>query len=292
MSDPGAFARLRGNWAAALGRIRLARSRQPPVDWARVALTVAGGLALVVFVAVLYDARVIAWTRTVPLPVRAGFEWITRFGQSGWLLIPTGLVALVVALGDWRRVSRVNAAAWWEIGTFAAVLFVVVAASGIATDIIKPIVGRFRPDFVPGGGAFAFAPLAFGGYANYSFPSGHATTMAAVAIMAAFVPGVVTAPIVIAAGLVAISRVMIDVHFPSDVVGGSLVGVGVGLVILRLMTLAGIGFVVRPDGRIHRRLGVLSRLRRRRDGYEGLFPALWIALSPRRGGRKPPPDPQ
>ena len=247
------------------------------MDWGRFAAIVAVGLVLVIFTAIFYDARVIAWTETAPSGVRGFFGWVTRFGKSDWLLIPTGIIAVVVALGDWRRVSRTNAAAWWEIGTFAVVLFVVVAASGLATDIVKPIVGRFRPDFVPEG-AFAFAPFSLGGYSHYSFPSGHATTMAAVAVIAAFVPSVVTVPIVIATALVAFSRVMISVHFPSDVVGGALIGIGVGYFILRVMADAGILFVRRPNGMIRARFGVLRRLRRRKDGLAGLFPALWTAL--------------
>ena len=82
----------------------------------------------------------------------------------------------------------------------------------------------------------------------------------------------------------AISRVMIDVHFPSDVVGGVLVGVGYA--ILRLMADAGILFINRRDGSVRSRFGVLRRLRRR-HGLSGLFPALWIALGGR--GAQPPP---
>jgi len=213
------------------------------------------------------------------------FERATRLGQSDWLLIPAGIVVVLVTLGDWRRVGRVYAAAWWEIASFAAVLFVVVAGSGLVTGIIKPIVGRSRPDYLHDG-VFAFTPFSVGGYANYSFPSGHATVMAAVAVMAVFVPSAVTTPIVIVAGIVAISRVMIDVHFPSDVVGGALVGFGVGYVILRLMADAGILFINRRDGSVRSRFGVLRRLRRR-HGLSGLFPALWIALGGR--GAQPPP---
>ena len=285
MNEFNLVGRIRGNWALALRRLHVARTRQPLPDWGRLGLIIAAGVALVVFTGVLYDARVIAWTHTVPHFVRASFQWVTRLGQSGWLLIPAGAIVIVVSLGDWRRVSRVAAAAWWEIAAFAAVLFLVVAATGLATDAIKPIVGRFRPDDVQGG-VFAFTPLSLGGYAHYSFPSGHATTMAAVAVMAAFVPSIVTTPIVIAAAIVAISRVMIDVHFPSDVVGGILVGIGVGYLILRWMADAGIVFINRQDGSVHSRFGVLRRLRRR-HGLGALFPALWVAL----GGRSNQPPP-
>ncbi len=109
--------------------------------------------------------------------------------------------------------------------------------------------------------------------------------MAAVAVLATFVPGVVTVPIIIATAIVAISRVMIDVHFPSDVVAGALVGFGVGYVILRSMADAGIVFISRR-GVVTSRFGVLRRLRRRGQ-LANLFPALWVALG--RQPRQPPP---
>lgn len=283
--------RIRRNWELAAGRLRAAPKRLAPIDRRRAAFLIAAGIVLIVLVGILFDARAIAWSRTLPPPVRGTFDWITQWGKSGWLLIPSGILVVVVMLGDWRRVSRANAAAWFEIATFAAVLFVVVAATGLTTDIIKPLVGRFRPDYVEQG-AFAFAPLSFGGFSNYSFPSGHATTMAAVAVMATFVPGVVTVPIVIAAGLVAVSRVIIGVHFPSDVVGGTLIGFGVGYLILRAMTAAGIVYAVRRGRRRHR-FGTVRRLHRRGGRLAELFPALWTALSPSPSPAPiPPPDPQ
>jgi undecaprenyl-diphosphatase len=276
--------RVAANWNGTLRRLSRARRAEPPVDWRRAGLLAAAGVAFVVFVAIAYDARAIAWSHTLSPGVRGFFGWITRFGTSGWLLIPSGIIVIVVSLGDWRRVSRASAAAWWEIATFAAVLFAVVAASGIVTDIIKPIVGRARPDYVHGG-VIALTPFSFGGYSHYSFPSGHATTMAAVAMLVAFVPSVVTVPVVIAAAAVAVSRVIIDAHFPSDVAGGTMVGLAVGYFILRWMKSAGLVFVDRRDGTVRRRFGVLRRLART-HGLSSLFPALWLALGL---GRQPPP---
>ena len=284
MNAPELLRRVQTNWSGALKRLRRARQVQPPVDWRRAGFFAAAGLAFVVFVAIAYDARAIAWSQTLSPAVRGFFGWITRFGRSGWLLVPSAAVVVVVSLGDWRRVSRAAAAAWWEIATFAAVLFAVVAVSGIITDIIKPIVGRSRPEYAEGG-VIALTPLSFGGYPHYSFPSGHATTMAAVAVLAAFVPSVITVPVVVAAATVAISRVIIDAHFPSDVAGGTMVGLAVGYLILRWMKSAGLVFVNRTDGTSRGRFGVLRRLART-HGLSFLFPALWLALGL---GRQPPP---
>ncbi len=284
MNSPEILRRVQTNWSGALRRLSRARQPPPPVGWRRAGFLAAAGLAFVVFVALAYDARAIAWSHTLSPGVRGFFGWITRFGKSGWLLVPSGVIVIVVSLGDWRRVSRAAAAAWWEIATFAAVLFAVVAASGIVTDIIKPIVGRARPDYVHGG-VIALTPFSFGGYSHYSFPSGHATTMAAVAMLAAFVPSVVTVPIVVAAAMVAVSRVIIDAHFPSDVAGGTMVGLAVGYLILRWMKSAGLVFVDRRDGTVRSRFGVLRRLARS-HGLGTLVPALLLALG---FERQPPP---
>lgn len=274
-------ARIADNFAPVAHRIRRARAEQPPFDWAVFGFAIAGGLVLVFAVGFFLDERVMNWAATLPDGVKAFFRWLTRFGRSDWLLVPTGIIAIAVAFGDWRRVNRRVAAAWWEIGTFAAVLFVVVAATGLTTDVFKPIVGRLRPGFITDT-VFAFSPFTFG-YQNYSFPSGHATTMGAVAVFAAFAPGILTIPIIAATALVAVSRVVIGAHFASDIVGGAMIGVGVGYLILRGMADAGIVFVVRANGRIGRRLGVVRRLNRRRAGPGALVAGLWKAWTARLG---------
>jgi membrane-associated phospholipid phosphatase len=261
--------RLRDNLAPVSKRLCAARAQRTKTNRALAAAFVIGGLIAVVTVGLVLDAPVIAWTRTLPEWIHDLFRRITRWGRSDWLLIPTGVVALAVVVGDWRRVNRPVAAAWWEIGTFAVVLFLVIAASGLTTDLLKPMVGRMRPEYVTGG-AFEFNPFTLGGYSHYSFPSGHATTMGAVAVFAAFAPGILTVPIIAATALVAISRVIIGVHYPSDVVGGALIGIGVGYLILRAMAAAGIVFVVRPNGNIGRRFGVTRRLHRRGSSIRGM----------------------
>ncbi len=273
--------RLADNFRPVAHRLRRARADQAPFDWAVAGFAVAGGLVLILAVGYFLDEPLMDWAATLPDGVQGFFGTLTRFGRSDWLLIPTGIIAIAVTFGDWRRVSRRVTAAWWEIGTFAAVLFVVVAATGLTTDLLKLVVGRFRPGYVTDT-VFAFAPFTFA-YENFSFPSGHATTMGAVAVFAAFAPGILTIPIIAATALVAISRVIIGVHFASDIVGGALVGVGLGYMILRGMADAGIVFVVRADGRIGRRLGVVRRLNRRRAGPGAMAAGLWKAWTARLG---------
>lgn len=95
-------------------------------------------------------------------------------------------------------------------------------ASGLVTPLIKQVVGRARP-FV-GEGTHSFDP--FGGKSRESFPSGHATNaFAAATAIAAHYDSLAARTIIysIATG-VAYARVNDNVHWPSDVVAGALIG--------------------------------------------------------------------
>ncbi len=66
-----------------------------------------------------------------------------------------------------------------------------------------------------------------------SFPSGHATVAFALATaLAQDRPGL-RAPLYAVAVLVAVSRVYLGVHHPSDVVAGAVLGAGMGLLVAR-----------------------------------------------------------
>jgi undecaprenyl-diphosphatase len=275
--------RLGANLRPVANRLRGTHLKRAPwVDPTRWAIATAIGIVLVVVVAIGLDNVALGWGHALWPSTRGFFEWITRYGKSDWLLIPTGVLVIVVVFGDWRQVDRRIAAGWGEVAGLAAAFFLVVAISGLSIDIIKPIVGRWRPNFVENG-AFAFSPFTFGGYAHYSFPSGHATTVAAAAIFGFFaLPLRWGIAVAVATALVAFSRVVVNAHHTSDVIGGVLAGLGIGYLLIRVLAEAGIGFTVRADGTIHPRVGVLDQLRRRREGgLAMMFPNLWIALRPR-----------
>lgn len=64
----------------------------------------------------------------------------------------------------------------------------------------------------------------------HSFPSGHAARMAMLAVLAAALgPAWLAWLLLVWAPLVALARVAMGVHYLSDVIGGALLGIGVGL---------------------------------------------------------------
>ena len=71
---------------------------------------------------------------------------------------------------------------------------------------------------------------------KYSFPSGHTTTAFAMAtaLSLSYKEWYVAVPAYLYAGIVGYSRMRLGVHFPTDVLGGIVLGVGSGLLVWQL----------------------------------------------------------
>ena len=98
------------------------------------------------------------------------------------------------------------------------------AASFLSNTVIKPLVGRRRPDAERTHAARRIGRVPW----TSSFPSGHSASAAVATATALELPaaGVALAPV---AAAVAYSRVHVGVHYPSDVIVGGMIGVGVAL---------------------------------------------------------------
>jgi len=197
-------------------------------------------------------------------PVRV----LTDFGKSAyvlWLLVGI-LVALALMIPRWRGSSR---SPLLSLGTHLQFVFFAVLVPVLAGEVIKWIVGRGRP-FV-GGEANAFNFAHFAGTEAYaSFPSGHAITSFALAFAVSAVWPQARPAMIVYAILIAISRLVLLAHHPSDVVAGALIGV-VGAMLVRYWFAARrLGFAIRRDGAIvplaGPSLGHLKRVAREPSG--------------------------
>lgn len=95
--------------------------------------------------------------------------------------------------------------------------------SSLITGSLKGLVGRHRPH--ENDGAFVFEPLS----GHTSFPSGHSTlAFAAVTPWLMYYPGLVTPGLLVVAGATAISRLVVNRHWMTDVIAGSAIGFGTG----------------------------------------------------------------
>ncbi|MDM7854519.1 phosphatase PAP2 family protein [Cellulomonas alba] len=147
-----------------------------------------------------------------PALLRALVDW-------QWVFLPTHVVGLGVvgALVFWWRTGQATRA-WWAIATM-------LAAWGLS-NVVKELARRARPVIEQ--------PVETA--RGYSFPSGHAANTAAVTTTlvvmvwpllrsrASKVAAVAGA--VVLTSLTSLDRVLLGVHFPTDVTAGVLFGVG------------------------------------------------------------------
>ncbi len=131
-----------------------------------------------------------------------------------------------------------------RLGTIAHQAMFAIASilsAGIIVNIVKYIVGRPRPHLVDTIGPFGFKPFDFT-YHYVSFPSGHACTAAVLATLIGLWFPRLRIPAYTALALIAVSRVFVRAHYPSDVLIGFMVGTVTTLILARFLAQMGILF--------------------------------------------------
>lgn len=138
------------------------------------------------------------------------------FGVNTWLqltMLGDGAIALVMVLPSIRRAPR----CFWA--ALAAAVF-----AGLWTQVTKQFIDVPRPLAVFGAGEFFHAGPA---YRQVSFPSGHAAAafaLAGIGVMGLAGGRAARVLLMLMAALVGLSRIMIGVHWPVDVLWGMVGG--------------------------------------------------------------------
>ena len=97
--------------------------------------------------------------------------------------------------------------------------------------LIKNIVGRVRPYEV-----INELTILIEKQSDKSFPSGHtAASFAFVSVLWFVAPKKVSVPFTVLASLVAFSRLYLGVHYPTDIIGGVIVGAICGFMAVKLI---------------------------------------------------------
>jgi membrane-associated phospholipid phosphatase len=223
-------------------------------------LSAALGAAIIVLMYAI-DAWEIAQMPKRGTPSLWWLRILTDFGKDEYALSVLGglLIAVAIVAPALRGIQR---ALLLGLGTRLQFIFLAVAVSNLVTEVLKFCIGRGRP-FVGGeANAFHFSHFA-GNPAYYSFPSGHATTAFALALAVSAVWPQARVAMAIYALIIAMSRLVLLAHHPSDVVAGGMVGI-VGTVFVRYWFAARrLGFAIQRDGSIVSLVGPSSgRLKR------------------------------
>lgn len=263
MSVTNGFNRVEGEAVSALRRCAanvvialtlLSRPVQAPARFRsfvprRLAIAAGISVAMILIFIVTIDAAAIRGVRHVPGWIVAFFDDITDYGKSGWFLWPLGLLFVVLAalppvLTPFSQ--RVLAAIMVRVGF----LFAAIAVPSLFVTIVKRMIGRARPMVGGSLDPYLFSPFAWHP-AYASLPSGHATTAFAVLVAFGTLWPRARTILLIYALLIAMSRVMVNAHYPSDVLAGALVGIAGAVMVRRYFAQRRLGFAIEADGTIH-----------------------------------------
>ena len=227
-------------------RKRLSRRRlSPETAWnPRMSAIVLAALATA-FITSLGDEWSIDLVHGSGSPIVDGLESITDIALARWYFYPASLVALVLGLVDWSRLSRPTRL--YLTCVFGQALFVAASVLIVRsiTRTLKITFGRQRPELMDEDGAYEFELFEFDNL-YWSFPSGHAATAGvATIILILWFPRARLLMLPLGAVL-ATSRVAAEEHYPSDVVAGFSIGVLVTILLARWLASRALIFRHRP----------------------------------------------
>ncbi len=204
--------------------IASAGSRVSGSEMARFAAAGIATTILVMFSMAFVDQPVALYLHAESPDLRALFAMIGKLGEAwGWLVL-FGLAFVSLHWGGELPRLRGSAAALRAFSAIPAFLFAAIAVAGLAADIVKIGLGRMRPKLLFGGDLYGFTGLAWRPD-HWSFPSGHTATIVALMTALWWLWPQHLLFYILAAAIVAMCRIVVGAHYPSDVIAGAFVAV-------------------------------------------------------------------
>lgn len=208
----------------------------------------AAGAALVIVLMVAFDQTEIQLMPARGTPSLWPIRILTDFGKDEYLLIALGAALVVLALVA-AGLHGTRRALLLGLGTRVQFLFLSIAVSAFAAEILKYIAGRGRP-FV-GGKANPFNFVPFEGSGAYaSLPSGHAVAAFALAFAVSALWPRLRVFMFTYAIVILLTRLVLLAHHPSDVAAGALVGMVGAMAVRYWFAARRLAFAIRADGTI------------------------------------------
>ncbi|MEO5375031.1 MAG: phosphatase PAP2 family protein [Alphaproteobacteria bacterium] len=166
------------------------------------------------------------------------FKTITVLGEAGpWFALSGGaFVALRIAAG--RSGDPICRQRLAERARAALFMLTALGASGALVAGLKVVIGRYRPRALFESGLYGFEPFNTQ-WAMNSFPSGHSQTIWAAMVALVCIHPRYDAAYLVLAVLVSASRFVTTVHYFSDVIMGSCLGIIVTLWIRQAFEVGG-----------------------------------------------------
>jgi membrane-associated phospholipid phosphatase len=216
-------------------------------SWPYFAVGVVCLLILIGFIDAAASRGAIGW----PEQWRAPFFLVTDYGLSERILIPSFVMMILLRLamfplsGVWKKASG-------ELAQIFAFVFAGIGTPVLLVSVLKRLIGRGRPSEYETAGSLSFQNF-FNDWAFQSFPSGHSATAVALAFVVGFIWPAVFPFLLVAGLIVAVSRVPVGAHYPTDVFAGIIIGMIGAYLVRNFFAHKGWLFEQRDDGRIVRK---------------------------------------
>jgi undecaprenyl-diphosphatase len=225
------------------------RIKGKAIDHAYLRLLAVAPAALIAIAAgmIFADADVAEAVKQMPRWIVEIFDVLTDLGRSGWFLVPLGGALVAIAALASPALAPIERRVLAAVAVRAGFLFVAIAAPSLFVTLIKRVIGRARPYVGAHADPFLYGPFAW--RADYaSMPSGHAATAFAAAVAVGVLWPWLRAPMLAYALIIAVSRVVLDAHYVSDVIAGAIAGTLGALIIRDWFASRRLGFAVGADG--------------------------------------------
>ncbi|MEZ2221951.1 phosphatase PAP2 family protein [Rhizobium sp. RCC_161_2] len=231
-------------WGRLARRYDLRRGRHRRLPWLGYALTTVN---IVLLAFLVFDAPLGQAAKNLPPQLVAAAGAITDIGRLVWILA-TAVAVLAFSLLITRYLARPHAR-YQAANLVRKVIYVglSVLSASIVVHLLKYAIGRARPPLYDQYGIFGFEPF-HGDFLFQSFPSAHSAHVGALfAALALLFPRfrLLFAGIGLWLGA---TRIIIGVHYPSDVAAGLALGAWIAFAVAILFSRLGLVFSAAQTG--------------------------------------------
>ena len=190
------------------------------------------------------------------------FKKITHLGDSVWFF---SLSIIGYFLSFFAKKIAKKTEIYQKLQTFFLFLFSTTLITGFLTQVVKHVLGRSRPNHNYEIDLIAFDFFSFES-TLHSFPSGHTSTIFIVALTVGWLLPNIKYFLFLFASIVGFSRVVLEAHYLTDIVGGAI--------------LASIGFCITVSlfNKIKVNLKSLTSSTKRSNPFELILYVLFICI--------------